>query len=1269
MREGIMRRPISGAAAVVSFLALAACGSNALAPPQCATGETNCSGACVNLQTSKDHCGACVQVCALQQTCNAGQCTNCPVGQLQCPSTTPGHTTCTPVLSDNANCGGCGAVCAAPSSCQNGACVAPGLSNCGNAPDGGPAQQKDLQNDPANCGACGNACLSSEVCRAGACTGCPSAACANRCADLASDPRNCGACGNACTGTKACVGGTCAQPVKVTILNPSGTTLVPAVTLQLTARVDSALPMQSVQYVSILSDGGDSAPTSLAFDNSLNPIGVPSSAWDASVPVTTPDAGTLAVIARDIAWRADAGDALLHQDRAQVGPLQPLSAPTTVPTLAATQSGAALAAGSWVPLNSAPITFTATNVGPNIASVQFINRSVSDTYVVGTGNVAAGSAQLTVTPAELTSACTGTAACRVPGQAQIVACPVDVTGQVMPTIACTNSVTFIPGRVPMPAGNAPPVITAQPDGTSPTVWYMVGGATGTTAQLVAASLTATQGAVPGTPIVATPYVRTYLQAAADTSASVLALRGDGTALDRFDCATGGICNRTPYVNTSSTFKLSSVTVATAKTILFTESSTAPAQYVYANNPAPAGGAAPAVATGGYPYTGASSIGTTAYGQSSGAVVFYTQTLTGSPYQLRIAHPNITGGIQTLGPAHAALPIFLQVFPSGEIVWQYLDGAGGSLVQAAYYDGTSVAAKVTSPSAQLGTTPSNSWTLVRPQMLLGVAYDRASVAPTPELIEIDINRAGPPQIAAPSPVSSTVGPLGSNGVRMRNRSLGQFAISDDQLKAIYVTNDPGPLFTLWLLDLATGTAGPLYSTATLDVLDGAPQFVHSAAGTIGPVPGTAPSAALAQVPVVVWGERLAPSVGFIGDLFQPMRLFYVPYKSDNSISTPIAVDRLAYNVTSLPIALVYTFASSAAASLFFLSGSANEADLYAVPLTGSGTSSLVLDRPSGYVFREDKGRFLAQRSDGSTYAGKLQAGTAPGSTLLPIATGGFGGPIQVLASLSSLTTFGFSADGDHAWALSQIDSNNLVGGGQPVLRLVDLGANVHQNIGAHAWELSTGTPGLGQFPAPLPCFLGNGAWSIGYAAFANDLGGPGGSVAALYAALGTNPAHIDLGLPAFPYNPSNVPVCRTSLDGSEAFVALTGSVTLTAGVALTSTGPVATKLGAGFTPFLSQPATFSSFGGLYLDEFDLLNLPHSTSQQFVFKVWGESSAGSGKPFPYVVVASGASAAFVVSRSTDKNAAILLMLQLIGDTTGWIPVEAPLAGKTAPKAPLP
>src|SRR5205085_12188515 len=117
---------------------------------------------------------------------------------------------------------------------------------------------------------------------------------------------------------------------------------------------------------------------------------------------------------------------------------------------------------------------------------------------------------------------------------------------------------LVVGRLPL-SGTAAPTLTALTDGGNPTLWFF--GAQGPdaglgnpTAPLIAASATAiAPGGVPSTPINSTLYLASQLMPA-ETSGSVLALQADGGALDRFDCAGVGACNRTPYVQ-SSGFKL------------------------------------------------------------------------------------------------------------------------------------------------------------------------------------------------------------------------------------------------------------------------------------------------------------------------------------------------------------------------------------------------------------------------------------------------------------------------------------------------------------------------------------------------------------------------------------------------------------------------------------------------------------------------------------------------------------------------------------------
>ncbi|PSM30957.1 Stigma-specific protein, Stig1, partial [Haliangium sp. UPWRP_2] len=41
---------------------------------RCPTGQTNCSGTCVNLQDDKNNCGGCGMVCNGTKNCSGGVC-------------------------------------------------------------------------------------------------------------------------------------------------------------------------------------------------------------------------------------------------------------------------------------------------------------------------------------------------------------------------------------------------------------------------------------------------------------------------------------------------------------------------------------------------------------------------------------------------------------------------------------------------------------------------------------------------------------------------------------------------------------------------------------------------------------------------------------------------------------------------------------------------------------------------------------------------------------------------------------------------------------------------------------------------------------------------------------------------------------------------------------------------------------------------------------------------------------------------------------------
>jgi hypothetical protein len=222
----------------------------------CASGLESCDGACVDLETSREHCGACGSPCEEGSLCAAGQCApeSCSPGLVACDSE------CVDPSSDDQNCGGCGSTCAVGQACAGGKCVASctaeqtdcggacvdtktHIGHCGgcNSPcsagqgcvDGSckiscPGGQVecgglcfDLNNDNQHCGACNSPCKPGELCANGVCAlSCPpgQVACDGKCADLNSDFANCGACGTPCGNNQECSDGKCVVACK-TLLN------------------------------------------------------------------------------------------------------------------------------------------------------------------------------------------------------------------------------------------------------------------------------------------------------------------------------------------------------------------------------------------------------------------------------------------------------------------------------------------------------------------------------------------------------------------------------------------------------------------------------------------------------------------------------------------------------------------------------------------------------------------------------------------------------------------------------------------------------------------------------------------------------------------------------------------------------------------------------------------------------------------------------------------------------------------------------------------
>jgi hypothetical protein len=102
-----------------------ACQSLQLPPAAtcCPTGQTNCNGTCVDLDSDAQNCGSCGRSCNANEACSTGVC--CPGGQTSCGGT------CLDLNSDPQNCGSCGNACNANEACSAGTCCPGGQTGCG----------------------------------------------------------------------------------------------------------------------------------------------------------------------------------------------------------------------------------------------------------------------------------------------------------------------------------------------------------------------------------------------------------------------------------------------------------------------------------------------------------------------------------------------------------------------------------------------------------------------------------------------------------------------------------------------------------------------------------------------------------------------------------------------------------------------------------------------------------------------------------------------------------------------------------------------------------------------------------------------------------------------------------------------------------------------------------------------------------------------------------------------------------------------------------
>ncbi len=189
------------------------------------TGEGGTFLSCVDFDSNPDFCGSGDVACAAGEGCSAGGCgVVCDTGLTDCDGA------CVDLVTNANNCGACGESCPAvldgQALCADsvcGAACAPGFFDCNLDASSldGDGCEVELATDVDNCGACGVSCEADNAATACTMGACEIATCdagfedcdmvvANGCeVEVDFNDANCGACGTACGAGEACFEGEC----------------------------------------------------------------------------------------------------------------------------------------------------------------------------------------------------------------------------------------------------------------------------------------------------------------------------------------------------------------------------------------------------------------------------------------------------------------------------------------------------------------------------------------------------------------------------------------------------------------------------------------------------------------------------------------------------------------------------------------------------------------------------------------------------------------------------------------------------------------------------------------------------------------------------------------------------------------------------------------------------------------------------------------------------------------------------------------------------